>query len=165
MLRSSRASAVRHALAGRGRVLLSGAFSTAPLSTVNPEAMPGHLETHSGNVAAAQMLLSSIVQAELLPSSSPRGQDFPAPFIIGVAGGTASGKTSVCKFIIKSLQEENLEHHGILSLPLDCYYRDLNEVSAPCGRQEMGVICGCGPAARHAHPATTRVPALARPAR
>jgi hypothetical protein len=117
--------AARHVFSGQALAT----FSTCSLSAVSPEAMPGHIETHSGNVAAAQMLLSSTVQAELLPSSSPRGQDFPAPFIIGVAGGTASGKTSVCKSIIRSLQQENLEHHGILSLPQDCYYRNLTASS------------------------------------
>lgn len=30
----------------------------------------------------------------------------PAPFIVGVAGGTASGKTSVCRKIMEQLRKD-----------------------------------------------------------
>lgn len=58
----------------------------------------------------------------------------------GVAGGTASGKSSVCKAIIESLKNNVLvrcrgrvyakhtrsqDNQRILSLTLDCYYKDL----------------------------------------
>eukprot|EP00892_Ulva_mutabilis_P012257 jgi/Ulvmu1/9403/UM051_0031.1 len=54
-------------------------------------------------------------------SSSPR-----MPLVIGVAGGTASGKTSVCKQIIKKLQADPAAcGHRVLSISQDCFYRDL----------------------------------------
>lgn len=90
--------------------------------------MPGHIQTYAGNVAAAQLLHCSIAQADFyVPDSASPQTSFPAPFVIGVAGGTASGKTSVCQSIIKSLQEDQLEHQGILSLPQDCFYRNLTD--------------------------------------
>jgi uridine kinase len=90
--------------------------------------MPGHIQTYAGNVAAAQLLHCSIAQADFyVPDSASPHASFPAPFVIGVAGGTASGKTSVCQSIIKSLQQDQLEHQGILSLPQDCFYRNLTD--------------------------------------
>lgn len=43
------------------------------------------------------------------------------PFIIGVAGGTASGKSTVVDCIVKELNEP-----GVAVLPQDCYYRSLS---------------------------------------
>ncbi|KAL6074827.1 Uridine-cytidine kinase 2 [Balamuthia mandrillaris] len=43
-----------------------------------------------------------------------------APFLIGVAGGTASGKTSVCEIIISSLK-----NHRVVVISLDSFYRPL----------------------------------------
>eukprot|EP00897_Mesotaenium_endlicherianum_P000500 jgi/Mesen1/10450/ME000082S09951 len=44
-------------------------------------------------------------------------------FLIGVAGGTASGKTSVCRKIMEQLESQ---HQGsLVSLSQDCFYRDL----------------------------------------
>jgi len=53
----------------------------------------------------------------LLPvhPEEPRG-----PFLIGVAGGTASGKTSVCNEIIQKLGD-----HRVASFSLDSFYRNL----------------------------------------
>ena len=45
-------------------------------------------------------------------------------FIIGVAGGTASGKTTVCKCIINSLKEGNLSNK-VLILSQDSFYKPL----------------------------------------
>eukprot|EP00271_Cylindrocystis_brebissonii_P011787 TRINITY_DN29737_c0_g1_i1.p1 TRINITY_DN29737_c0_g1~~TRINITY_DN29737_c0_g1_i1.p1 ORF type:complete len:345 (+),score=61.01 TRINITY_DN29737_c0_g1_i1:196-1230(+) len=60
-----------------------------------------------------------------LPSSEPH-----PPFIIGVAGGTASGKTSVCRRIMEQLeQQEKAGSLGgrLVSLSQDSFYRDLTE--------------------------------------
>jgi uridine kinase len=43
-------------------------------------------------------------------------------FIIGVAGGTASGKTSVCDAIVKQLSD-----HRIAMVCLDSFYRSLTD--------------------------------------
>jgi len=45
-------------------------------------------------------------------------------FIIGVAGGTASGKTTVCKCIIESLTDENMNNRVII-LSQDSFYKPL----------------------------------------
>lgn len=42
------------------------------------------------------------------------------PFFIGVAGGTASGKTSVVDKVVRALR-----HESVVSITLDCFYRDL----------------------------------------
>lgn len=44
------------------------------------------------------------------------------PFIVGVAGGTASGKTSVAGKIVRALQSD------AVLLDLDAYYRDLSDL-------------------------------------
>eukprot|EP00617_Octactis_speculum_P026992 CAMPEP_0185747778 /NCGR_PEP_ID=MMETSP1174-20130828/6422_1 /TAXON_ID=35687 /ORGANISM="Dictyocha speculum, Strain CCMP1381" /LENGTH=259 /DNA_ID=CAMNT_0028423117 /DNA_START=81 /DNA_END=860 /DNA_ORIENTATION=+ len=44
------------------------------------------------------------------------------PFFLGVAGGTASGKTCVVNRIV-----ELLGHEGVAVISQDCYYRGLNE--------------------------------------
>lgn len=43
------------------------------------------------------------------------------PFIIGVAGGTASGKTSVCKLIL-----QNLGDHRVAIISQDSFYKELS---------------------------------------
>ena len=45
-------------------------------------------------------------------------------FIIGVAGGTASGKTTVCKCIIESLTEKSMNNRVII-LSQDSFYKPL----------------------------------------
>ena len=45
-------------------------------------------------------------------------------FIIGVSGGTASGKTSVCKLILQNLRKETNTRVQIISQ--DCFYKPLN---------------------------------------
>ncbi|KAK9810102.1 hypothetical protein WJX72_004944 [[Myrmecia] bisecta] len=47
------------------------------------------------------------------------------PFVIGVAGGTASGKTSVCDRIIRQLNSELTADEGLLNMSMDSFYRDL----------------------------------------
>uniref|UniRef100_A0A0K0FU37 Uridine kinase n=1 Tax=Strongyloides venezuelensis TaxID=75913 RepID=A0A0K0FU37_STRVS len=46
------------------------------------------------------------------------------PFFIGVAGGTASGKSSVCLEIVKRLGNDQ---HQVLTICQDSFYKDLNE--------------------------------------
>jgi uridine kinase len=42
------------------------------------------------------------------------------PFVIGVTGGTASGKTTVCDMIIQQLHD-----HRVILVHQDSFYRDL----------------------------------------
>jgi uridine kinase len=47
------------------------------------------------------------------------------PFLIGVAGGTASGKSTVCSKIIEGVGSGHVRHVEVVSQ--ECFYRDLNE--------------------------------------
>mmetsp|Transcript_7348 Transcript_7348/g.12684 ORF Transcript_7348/g.12684 Transcript_7348/m.12684 type:complete len:495 (-) Transcript_7348:439-1923(-) len=53
------------------------------------------------------------------PSETPARQ---APFIIGVAGGTASGKTTVCNQIMQNLHDQRVS-----LISMDSFYRGLTE--------------------------------------
>lgn len=60
------------------------------------------------------------------------------PFLIGVAGGTASGKTSVCSKIMSKLGQNDLEHHErrVVTISADSFYRPLTDPErerAHCG--------------------------------
>lgn len=50
------------------------------------------------------------------------------PFLIGVAGGISSGKSSVCKKIIDELAKLNHQHHKhVLIISLDSFYKQMND--------------------------------------
>jgi len=51
------------------------------------------------------------------------------PFLIGVAGGTASGKSTVCKRIIEKLgqAEVNDQQRQVVSISQDSFYRELTD--------------------------------------
>lgn len=61
--------------------------------------------------------------AEMAKSSDKRR----APFLIGVAGGTASGKSTVCEKIMDSLRQCDLENveRQVVHISQDSFYRDL----------------------------------------
>eukprot|EP00850_Spirogloea_muscicola_P024153 SM000456S16100 [mRNA] locus=s456:3467:8651:- [translate_table: standard] len=61
------------------------------------------------------------MHAEHTPPT-PRRQAGKDPFIIGVAGGTASGKTTVCDQIIQQLHD-----HRVVLVNQDSFYRGLTE--------------------------------------
>ena len=63
------------------------------------------------------------------PGSSIYG-DSKSPFLIGVAGGTASGKSTVCDKIMEAVIGSNHEpgkERNITALSQDSFYRELNE--------------------------------------
>ena len=54
-------------------------------------------------------------------TSSSRG-----PFLIGVAGGTASGKTSVCRKIMEALEQHvNSSDQRVVMISQDSFYKNL----------------------------------------
>ncbi|KAI4336304.1 hypothetical protein L6164_014845 [Bauhinia variegata] len=57
-----------------------------------------------------------------LPQSSPCSTAPKQPFVIGVSGGTASGKTTVCDLIIQQLQD-----HRVVLVSQDSFYRGLTD--------------------------------------
>ncbi|XP_037084172.1 uridine-cytidine kinase 2-B-like isoform X2 [Pollicipes pollicipes] len=56
------------------------------------------------------------------------GRQANLPFIIGVAGGTASGKSTVCKRIMEKLGQEAMEQENrrVVCISQDSFYRDLS---------------------------------------
>ncbi|XP_011406314.1 PREDICTED: uridine-cytidine kinase 2-like [Amphimedon queenslandica] len=48
------------------------------------------------------------------------------PFVIGVAGGTASGKTSVCRKIMEAVCQEGV-NPKVVMISQDSFYRDLSQ--------------------------------------
>jgi uridine kinase len=54
--------------------------------------------------------------------ASPKADGTRQPFVIGVSGGTASGKTTVCDMIIQQLHD-----HRVVLVNQDSFYRGLTE--------------------------------------
>jgi uridine kinase len=80
-------------------------------------------------------------ETKRLPTSPVRLASPPLtkkPFIIGVAGGTASGKTSVCRKIMESLGKTNCSYERkVIIINQDSFYRDLDiEKRALAARNE-----------------------------
>ncbi|XP_054719802.1 uridine-cytidine kinase 2-B-like [Uloborus diversus] len=55
------------------------------------------------------------------------GFDTKSPFLIGVAGGTASGKSTVCQKIMEKVEQYSLEHqqHQVICISQDSFYKEL----------------------------------------
>uniref|UniRef100_A0A1Y1KLT1 Phosphoribulokinase/uridine kinase domain-containing protein n=1 Tax=Photinus pyralis TaxID=7054 RepID=A0A1Y1KLT1_PHOPY len=60
------------------------------------------------------------------------------PFLIGVSGGTASGKSTVCKRIMEKLGQVNMDHtkRQVVCISQDSFYRELN--SSEIAKAEKG---------------------------
>ncbi|KAM8888101.1 uridine-cytidine kinase 2-A [Neosynchiropus ocellatus] len=66
--------------------------------------------------------------SETKPGEQPGNErDNRQPFLIGVAGGTASGKSSVCSKIMELLGQNEIDHHQrqVAILSQDSFYRVL----------------------------------------
>ena len=57
-----------------------------------------------------------------LGSPSPFKNNKKRPIFIGIAGGTASGKTTVCEEIYDRVQINAFKH--CVMIPLDCFYKE-----------------------------------------
>ncbi|XP_011340130.1 probable uridine-cytidine kinase isoform X2 [Ooceraea biroi] len=55
------------------------------------------------------------------------GVECKTPFLIGVSGGTASGKSTVCKRIMEKLGQVDMDHQQrrVVCISQDSFYRDL----------------------------------------
>jgi len=64
--------------------------------------------------------------------STTNGGGHKSPFMIGVAGGTASGKSTVCKKIMERLGKEYLVHSQsrVVLIAQDAFYRPLSEAES-----------------------------------
>lgn len=65
--------------------------------------------------------------AEEITTSQKAAKMRSAPFLIGVAGGTASGKSTVCEKIMESLRQIDLENveRQVVHISQDSFYREL----------------------------------------
>ena len=63
----------------------------------------------------------SVFTSSLVTSGRAGGRTF----LIGVAGGTASGKTTVCKKIMEQLEQQDSSHKRVLMLSQDSFYKKL----------------------------------------
>jgi len=61
------------------------------------------------------------------------------PFMIGVAGGTASGKSTVCDKLMERLGQNqmNIGEKQVVHLSQDSFYRELNQVESEKARKGM----------------------------
>jgi len=61
------------------------------------------------------------------------------PFMIGVAGGTASGKSTVCERIMKDLGQNEMEnvHRQVLHISQDSFYRELTPQETLCAQKGL----------------------------
>ena len=60
------------------------------------------------------------------PSNAGLLRNLSSPFLIGVAGGTASGKTTVCKKIMEQLGQLDSSHKRVVMLSQDSFYKKLD---------------------------------------
>lgn len=71
-------------------------------------------------------------------SGSLTGEDLKRPFMIGVAGGTASGKSTVCEKIRRLVVNEDAENgRQIITLSQDSFYRNLTSKESEQAKKGM----------------------------
>ncbi|WIA28487.1 hypothetical protein OEZ86_011030 [Tetradesmus obliquus] len=91
------------------------------------QSIEGHGLTLSRSSSSAADVFSAgsgllLREGEDPEGRSPRERNRRCPFVIGVAGGTASGKTTVCDKIIQRLHDQ-----CVVMLNQDSFYRSLTE--------------------------------------
>ncbi|XP_063613984.1 uridine-cytidine kinase 2-B-like [Penaeus indicus] len=97
----------------------------------------GHTEPHSHSHSHSHThSLTSVMSTHKAEDLSCRLQQNgmtngfgpKTPFLIGVAGGTASGKSTVCKKIMEKLGQDDIEHsqRRVVCISQDAFYRPLN---------------------------------------
>ncbi|XP_018574560.1 probable uridine-cytidine kinase isoform X2 [Anoplophora glabripennis] len=78
-------------------------------------------------------LLCKMSDAKLNGHSKMNGIEGKTPFLIGVAGGTASGKSTVCKRIMEKLGQVDMDQkqRQVVCISQDSFYRELtpNEIA------------------------------------
>ena len=73
--------------------------------------------------------MTKITDTTTAPSSRKMSLCVRTPFMIGVAGGTASGKSTVCKRLMETLgqNEKSDVEKRLVSLSQDSFYRELDD--------------------------------------
>ncbi|XP_068740042.1 uridine-cytidine kinase 2-like [Montipora capricornis] len=77
-------------------------------------------------MASVSDLLPVTVRREVMKNIPPK------PFLIGVAGGSASGKSTVCAKIMEQLGQEGVDSNQrrVVIISQESFYRELHEVEA-----------------------------------
>ena len=91
------------------------AMARSPPSSVTVSPLSGSLPKRSLLFDSHDEYVSSATKKQGLPVAHE-------PFIIGVAGGTASGKTTVCNQIMQNLHDQR-----VAMISMDSFYRGLSE--------------------------------------
>ena len=81
------------------------------------------------DIQKPQLGSSVIIENKQSSQKMPEKMKRRAPFLIGVAGGTASGKSTVCEKIMENLRQinqENVERH-VVHISQDSFYRELKQ--------------------------------------
>ncbi|XP_042888117.1 uridine-cytidine kinase 2-B-like [Penaeus japonicus] len=96
---------------------LRGLGHTKPHSHSHSHTLTSVMSTHK-----AEDLSSRLQQNGMTNGFGPK-----TPFLIGVAGGTASGKSTVCKKIMEKLGQDDIEHsqRRVVCISQDAFYRPL----------------------------------------
>ncbi|XP_039138150.1 uridine kinase-like protein 4 isoform X1 [Dioscorea cayenensis subsp. rotundata] len=91
---------------------------------MNPKSVEDFLESSAGAHFSGLLLdESGLGKSELDQPTTSNAESFHRqPFIIGVAGGASSGKTSVCNMIIEQLHDQR-----VVLVNQDSFYYDLTE--------------------------------------
>ncbi|XP_065209559.1 uridine-cytidine kinase isoform X2 [Planococcus citri] len=93
-----------------------------PISSTTPMLTPSNVPLVEAPIVEAPWFDSKKTSMSF---SSPNGK---VPFLIGVAGGTASGKSTVCKRIMERLGQAVMDHkeRQVVCISQDSFYRELN---------------------------------------
>ncbi|KAL8193574.1 hypothetical protein R6Q57_026709 [Mikania cordata] len=79
------------------------------------------MEAASGPHFSGLHIDNRFISSSRSPSSSLLADSIKQPFVIGVSGGSASGKTTVCDMIIQQLHD-----HRVVLVSQDSFYRGLS---------------------------------------
>jgi hypothetical protein len=71
---------------------------------MQPESPPSFMRSRTINERSVSLAGTSSDAAA--QGSSPRARTMRHPFVVGIAGGTASGKTTVCDKIMQRLHDQ-----------------------------------------------------------
>ncbi|CAI5960158.1 unnamed protein product [Closterium sp. NIES-65] len=102
------------------RPSLSSASCPSPSLSESPAIRP--TITSSASASHSSLLNSTSFSLNRSSLTSLIGAHGKEPFLIGVSGGTASGKTTVCEQIIQQLHD-----HRVVLVHQDSFYRGLTE--------------------------------------
>lgn len=69
------------------------------------------------------------VNVNIASNSEQAAHKPKTPFLIGVAGGTASGKSTVCRKIMEKLGQDTVDHRHqqVVCISQDSFYRELTD--------------------------------------